>query len=117
MRGAVLDRYERLIDQGRLKILLLCGHMRCGSSMLVHVLNTNPEITGYGETHYRYEEPRDFAVLGLMVSRAFRKWSLPDGYVMDKLTSDYMVNRDLLASDAVRVLFLVRHPEQSIPSH
>ena len=81
------------------------------------MLNTNPEITGFGETHYRYEEHRDFAVLGLMVSRAFRKWSLPDGYVMDKLTSGYMVNRDLLASDAVRVLFLVRHPEQSIPSH
>ena len=44
--------------QPQQKILLL-GHMRCGSSLLSNILATNPEITGYGETHLDYQTPGD----------------------------------------------------------
>jgi hypothetical protein len=40
--------------------LLLLGHMRCGSSLLTHILVDNPEIAGYGETHTRYNTSNDF---------------------------------------------------------
>ena len=47
-----------LAPQGRFdRCLFLVGHMRCGSTALANVLCAHPSVSGYGETHVRYDRP------------------------------------------------------------
>ncbi len=50
------------------KILFLLSHMRSGSSLLSHILVTNPEIAGFGETHIKYSVEDDFEKLILKIN-------------------------------------------------
>jgi len=51
------------------RILLILSHMRSGSSLLTHLLNSNPEIIGYGETHIQYASEQDFKKLSKLCFR------------------------------------------------
>ena len=46
-------RYYSTLAAGY-ELLFVLGHMRSKSSLLVHLLNSNPEVLGYGETHIGY---------------------------------------------------------------
>jgi hypothetical protein len=69
--------------------LFVLGHMRSGSSLLVHLLNSSPEILGYGETHREYTGRRSLFCLHDDVCREFEKHGeITDPfyrYVMDKI--------------------------------
>mgnify|MGYP001791355721 CR=1 FL=1 len=108
------------------RFLLLLSHMRSGSSLLTHVLTTNPEVIGYGETHIDYSNARD-------VKRLLQKvyWQAQDfrtlgdvqnlrmnhRYVMDKvLHNKKILNPDLLRSEQVYAIFLLREPRRSLAS-
>ncbi|MEO1094863.1 MAG: sulfotransferase family protein [Cyanobacteria bacterium J06638_28] len=108
------------------RVLWILSHMRSGSSLLTHILNANPEIIGYGETHITYRSPQDYKQLIKRVyweGQDYRKLSdLPklafqEKYVLDKiLHNDRLPNLDLLAPENVRVLFLAREPRRSLMS-
>jgi hypothetical protein len=117
VRNALVRYYERRYARGELEVLFLVGHMRSGSTLLLHILNSNPAVSGYGETHREYRSRRDFAWLTLDVCRAFRRLRPRGRYVMDKvLYRNYILNPDLLKERQVKLVFLVRKPEESIPS-
>src|SRR5262245_57001546 len=40
--------------------ILILGHMRSGSTLLLHILLTNPEVIGCGERNAVYRSPEDF---------------------------------------------------------
>lgn len=108
------------------RVLWILSHMRSGSSLLTHILNANPEIIGYGETHITYRSPEDYKQLIKRVyweGQDYRKLSdLPklafqEKYVLDKiLHNDRLPNLDLLTSENVQVLFLAREPHRSLMS-
>ncbi len=52
--------FNRLLKSEKRKMLFVCGHMRSGSSLLLHILNTNPEVLGFGEMHIKYHSEKDF---------------------------------------------------------
>lgn len=108
--------HRRRLERGRLNVLFLVGHMRSGSTLLVHILNTSPEILGYGETHRRYADNRDLARLAVNVGRSFGRFRVSERYVLDKILYDYIKRLQLLRSDRVRTVFLVRNPGQALPS-
>ncbi len=109
--------YEHAIERGRLDVLFIVGHMRSGSTLLLHILNSNPAITGYGETHREYRSRRDFARLTLDVCRSFRRLQPRGRYVLDKiLYKDYILNPDLIHDARLKLVFLVRSAKESIPS-
>ena len=41
------------------RYILVLSHMRCYSSLLCHILNSNPEVAGYVETHSSYHGRSD----------------------------------------------------------
>jgi len=101
--------------------IIILGHMRSGSSLLVHLLNSNPEICGYGETHTRYSSPKDFDALKGNVLFNFKKFAPPTEvkFLMDKLLHDYTLKpekADLLIHERIRLLFLLRQPKDTINS-
>jgi hypothetical protein len=95
--------------------------MRSGSSLLTKLISNNPQVNGYGETHLGYLSQKDFgSSVGkiLFVNRRSTKTGR-ERYVLDKLLHNYLLPLDktsLLLEKNVRVIFLIREPEESIAS-
>lgn len=100
--------------------LFVLGHMRSGSSLLVHLLNSNPAVLGYGETHIRYKGRRSVVQLHDHVCNRFEAHDEPPGrryrYVMDKILWPHIQNDDLLRQVPLSVIVIVRRPEATLPS-
>ena len=100
--------------------LFILGHMRTGSSLLVHILNSNPEILGYGETHLDYRGRGSLAKLHDHVCEQFeRHGELVDSdtiYVMDKVLWPHIKNRSVLRVRPLKIVVIVRDPADALPS-
>ena len=96
--------------------ILVLSHMRCYSSLLCHILNSNPEVAGYVETHNGYTGRSD---LWRLKRRVFLGSDADVGgrYVLDKvLHNSCKVDPVLLRRDDVFVIFMLREPRRTIQS-
>lgn len=108
------------------RILFILSHMRSGSSLLTHILNSNPDIIGYGETHIQYASEADFKRLMLKVywqAQDFRtikdiiKLRMHQKYILDKvLHNNKFLADDFLVSENLYSIFLLREPKRTLAS-
>jgi hypothetical protein len=97
------------------KFIFILSHMRSGSTLLTHLLVSNPAICGYGETRTRYFSRRQFGILTGKVLYTLRRESGSSGkrYVLDKLLHDRFIGPDsveALCGADVKIIFLLREP-------
>lgn len=105
------------VGVARPSALLLLGHMRSGSTLLLHLLLTNSAISAVGERGAVYASRADLSRLALMTRLARRAPLRRLSYVADQVNHSYLTpDRRLLLDRRVRVLFLLRRPETSIAS-
>ena len=98
-------------------VLLLLGHMRSGSTLLLHLLLTNPQIAAVGERNAVYASRADFARLAMEARLARRSLFGRIRFVVDQVNHSHLTPVPALLTDArVRVLFLLRRPEASLSS-
>lgn len=101
------------------KVLFILGHMRAASSLLTHILNSHPEIIGYGETHLQYARESDLKNLLLKVYFKIqnKRLDMPHTYVLDKLLHDSkLLDQTILCSPNIYTIFLVREPARTLAS-
>lgn len=121
------EPYQILLRNENYKILFILSHMRSGSSLLSHILISNPEIIGFGESHLQYQSELDFKKLMMRIYYQHQEFSkIPDHlykfnmnhqYILDKVLHDQkFLSNDFLNSSQVYVIFLLRQPQQTIPS-
>lgn len=97
--------------------LLLLGHMRSGSTLLLHLLMTNPEVAAFGERGAVYASRADFARLAIASRIARRSPFRRLRYVADQVNHNWLTpNSRLLKDPRIRILFLLRRPELTIAS-
>ncbi|MEA5509204.1 sulfotransferase family protein [Crocosphaera sp. UHCC 0190] len=118
--------YEVSFKKDAYKVLFILSHMRSGSSLLTHIVISNPAIKGYGETHIRYSSEADFKHLMSKVyfhSQVFTniqdlgKLKMNHTYILDKLLHDNkLLNENLLKLDNFYFIFLVREPKRTLMS-
>jgi hypothetical protein len=101
----------------RQRYILVLSQMRSGSTLLHHLLQTNPNILGAGETPRIYASVLDLQRLSLRVhvdNRSLPRWKL---YAADQinLTSRVQAESLLLRPD-VQIVFLIREPRGVIGS-
>lgn len=99
----------------------ILSHMRSGSSLLTHLLISNPDICGYGETHITYSTPQDFQVLIGKVLYMLRRFPGPgrERYILDKVLHNWLLtpeNVELLCNGKCHVIFLLREPHGTLAS-
>lgn len=110
---AVLD----FVDVPAPKALLVLGHMRSGSTLLLHLLLSHPQIAGLGERGASYRSVTDLGRLAIATRLRRRMPLRPLRYVADQVNhSRFTPNVSLLEDPRVRLLFLVRHPAASLAS-
>jgi hypothetical protein len=107
-------------DRGPHRCIFLLSHMRSGSTLLVHLLISNPAICGYGETHLTYSSRKDLDALICHVLFK-RRVFLPgkERFVLDKILHNHLLDLEHLefvCSEDVFVIFLIREPLGSISS-
>ena len=97
------------------RFLFVVGHMRSGSTLLTHILNTNEAITGYGETHIRYRSEGDLVRL---VQDVFptRRTVFLTRYVMDKILHNEYLCESVINRNDCYFIYLIRDPTTSIRS-
>ena len=102
------------------RFLFILGHMRAASSLLSHILTSNPEIIGYGETHTQYYSERDLKKLILKVYGNYyqlNNMTMGHKYILDKvLHNNKLIDESFLQHEQVYSLFLVRKPQRTIAS-
>ena len=97
--------------------LLLLGHMRSGSTLLLHLLMTNPDVSALGERGVVYASRADLARLAIAWRMARRSPFQRLRYVADQVNHNHLTpNSRLLRDPRVRILFLLRRPELTIAS-
>jgi hypothetical protein len=92
------------------------GHMRSYSTVLCHVLNSNPAIDGYVELHRSYRSPRHLLDLHVEVERSLGH--PPTGrYLLDKILDNrHEISPSIIRRDDVFVVFSIREPMASVRS-
>jgi len=115
LRKACTTYFNRRLNSESLQMLFIIGHMRSGSSLLVHILNTNPEIIGYGETHYSYCEKSNFGDVAFKIYRVFKKIPFGEKYILDKILHSYLI-KDFNLLEETKIIFLLRNPSEALPS-
>lgn len=117
LAGSVL--LKRRFERGDRRFLFILGHQRSGSSLLVHLLCSNPAIVGYGEQHFRYYAPADLytSALRIHLHADPHVWRDRTRYVLDKvLHRAYIRDVDVLQHDAARIIFILREPLRALTS-
>ena len=113
-------RYLDLRDLRRSKarrIVFILSHMRSGSTLLMHLLASHPEILGAGERNLRYETAADLRKLEVVAFTLGRQFVRDYDYVVDQINHSRFVPRpELLDEPRLLKIFLVREPAPTIAS-
>ena len=98
------------------RYLFILSHMRSYSSLLCHILHTNPDVAGYVELHQPYRTGLDLWNLQIKVAHINQN-RLEGRYVLDKLLHNHAdVSDEVLRRDDLYTVFSIREPEQTIKS-
>ncbi|MDJ0843320.1 sulfotransferase family protein [Crocosphaera sp.] len=118
--------YEVFLKKEPYKVLFIVSHMRSGSSLLTHILISNPAIKGYGESHIQYQLETDLRSLYFKAYfhnqeftnfQDLEKLRMNHSYILDKLLHDKkLLNNDLLKSQDFYFIFLIREPSRTLVS-
>lgn len=112
--GAKLRRAQATIAPK--KHIFLMSHMRAYTSLLGHIMGSNPEICGYYELHIGYYSFKSLIRQKLIY---FENEDVKPGfrYMFDKvLHDDHRVATDLLDRAQCIPVFSLRDPRQTVPS-
>ena len=97
--------------------VFIMGHMRSGSTLLLHILTTNPEIITGGERNAAYRSHDDLDKLAIFARIAQRAPLRRARYVVDQINHDHLTpNPELLRDERVRCIFVIRDPQETIQS-
>lgn len=96
--------------------LFLFSHMRSYSSLLGHILGSNPEINGYSELQLSYETELDFIRATLKVYETNGN-QLHGKYIFDKVLHGHLkIGNVVLDRPRAVGMFVVREPADTIRS-
>ncbi len=96
--------------------LFVLSHMRSFSSLLCHILGSHAEISGYAEAHLSYFSRNDLDRLARKLRDLTEEPTL-GRYALDKLLhSNRQIGPEVLARPDVKVLILLRRPEDTMRS-
>ena len=107
-----LAKNPQIILDNRGYIFIL-SHMRSRSTLLAHILGSNPEIGGYFELHKSYLNWLDLIILRLRVQLDNKNIK----FALDKiLWNRLQISEKICLKENLKIIFLLRKPEDTIKS-
>ena len=113
----IADPYSVRFRKDPYQYLFILSHMRSGSSLFSHILNSNPQIIGYGETHINYDSVANFKDLQFKVYWQLKDISMTHRYILDKILHNHKItDSTILKTSNLSNIFLIREPLGTISS-
>ena len=98
------------------KYIFIFSHMRSRSSVLSHILGSNPEICGYSELGISYLDYIDLMRMKIDLTVDL-KCSFNNKYLLDKVLHNYYeFPEKIFKVTKPKIIFLLREPENTIKS-
>jgi hypothetical protein len=97
------------------KYIFIFSHMRSRSSVLSHVLGSNPDVCGHSELHLAYKGRMSLWKMQIELFNDL-KCSIKDKYLLDKILHDFQFSDKVLEIAKPKIIFLLRDPESTIKS-
>ena len=117
IRRVVRSLLRKRFERGETQMLLIVGHMRSGSTLLVHILANNKDIVGFGEAHLKYGDKPNLLGNATTIYRRCGKFWPRGRYVLDKvLHPRYDITVPALQRTNARTILLVREPSKALRS-
>ncbi len=98
------------------KHVLLISHMRSNSSVLSHLIGSNPEVSGYYEMHMGYYSWKSLYRQKLKFMQSNPDKALTPVFYDKVLHNEHKVKSSVVDRDNVRAIFMVRDPLETVSS-
>jgi hypothetical protein len=94
------------------------SHMRAYTTLVSHILASNPDVNGYMELHRSYRNPADLVIMRQQLLAATKDGVVDRSrYKLDKLLHNgNTVATEVAVMSNVRSVFSLRHPSETLPS-
>ena len=93
------------------------SHMRAYTSLISHILASNPEIAGYLELHRSYRHPADLVVMRHQIQTISGAGVHRSRYHLDKLLHNGNgVSEEIASMNGSKSIFALRRPAETLPS-
>ena len=98
------------------KYIFILSHMRSYSTLLSHILGSNEKICGYTEMHIPYYSSLDLQILKFNARNRYKEHTNKK-FLLDKiLHNDTEISENILNSNNISTIFLLREPVETIIS-
>jgi len=97
------------------RYLFVVSHMRSRSSVLSHILGSNPEVCGYKELHLSYKNQLSLINMQIELVKDL-KCKLKNKYLLDKILHNSTISNEILVKAQPKIIFLLRDAESTIKS-
>ena len=98
------------------RFVLVMGHMRSGSSLLSHLLLSNPQIMGLGESNAIYRSQNDLWKLVMKSQWKNKQFSKAAIYLDQINHNEKTPITQLLQKANIQLIFLIRQPDNAVAS-
>jgi len=96
--------------------LFIFSHMRSRSSLLSHILGSNPGICGYTELHRHYFTRKDLLDMRIQLYKEFGS-DIKNKYLLDKILHNFHgISPTIFKVAKPKVIFLLRKPKSTLES-
>ncbi len=116
LKGVVCSYYSLALKTRKpYEHIHILSHMRSGSTLLTHLLISNPDVCGYGETHVAYDNQRALTMVTTKILYMLRLFPLPgnERFILDKTLHNHLLKQEnirFLSGEQSHVIFLIREP-------
>lgn len=111
----LMEKIDKLLGR-KPKYLFIFGHMRSRSSVLSHILGSNPRICGYCELHLDYIDQSSLDNMQQQLVSELN-CNLNRSYLLDKiLGTQHEFSDKVISITKPKAIFLIREPESTLKS-
>lgn len=99
------------------RYVFVLAHMRSGSTLLSHILASNPKFAHAGKSYVRYRSSKDFKKLIVETCRRLHKIRLRATYVVDQINWSVCLTNEIFELPLIeKCVILIREPEATLKS-
>ena len=96
--------------------LFLIAHPRSGSTLLMHILCSNPDIGGYGEYFITYDDQDKLIEAEFDIRRKSRSLIKKQHYIANQINAPRLIPRIDLLENNNRIIILIRNAKSALMS-
>ena len=117
IKNILINLWKSFSPKSNQDFLFIMGHPRSGSSLLMHILESNDELIGYGEYFIKYKDSKSLLKSEFDIRRKSNQLFKKCNYIVNQVNHHSVTpNLKILISKTNKHILLIRNPEDTLSS-